>query len=93
MQTTIELSVPVDVATAIWRHARVGAEREARVRSLIAIGLFVEGTISLAKAADLAKLSRHEFALLLKQLGLPAYRYTDIDHTEDAVFIKSFLEG
>ena len=59
------------------------------MRQTMAIGLFVDGAISLAKAADMAGLTRYEFAKLLKCQGLPAYEYTGADYQEDLALIAT----
>lgn len=88
-ETTIALSLPEDVATALWgrRHSETG--KQERIKMLLAVGLFAEGTISLAKASTLAGMNRYEFALLLKQMGLPAYPYTESEYEEDLAFAQS----
>jgi len=63
-----------------------------RIKTLLAVGLFVEGTISLAKASALADMNRYEFGLLLKWMGLPAYEYTESDFAEDSSFAEALIE-
>ncbi|NOX61773.1 MAG: UPF0175 family protein [Chloroflexi bacterium] len=89
IETTIELSLPADVAAALWSHVRGEINREERVKSVLAIGLFAEGAISLARAASLARMNRFEFAMHLKRIGLPAYEYTQTEYEEDLAFIAS----
>ena len=88
--TRIELNLPSDVVAVIQTGERTDLEE--RVKTSLAIGLFAERVISLAKAARLAGLTRYEFALLLKQSGLPAYEYTSTDFDEDKALIKSIKE-
>jgi hypothetical protein len=52
-ETTIALSLPVDVATALWGRKRSETGRHERIKTLLAVGLFAEGAISLAKASAL----------------------------------------
>jgi predicted HTH domain antitoxin len=92
-EMTIELSLPADVAAALLSHRRGEIKTEERITSLLAIGLFAEGTITLARAASLARMSRFEFALYLKQIGLPAYEYTQSEYEEDLAFGASISEG
>ena len=47
---------------------------EERLNIPLAVGLFAEGTISLAKAARLSGMTRYEFAALLNTKGLPGDR-------------------
>ena len=92
-ETTIALSLPVDLATALWGRKRSETGKQERIKTLLAVGLFAEGAISLAKASALAGANRYEFALLLKQMGLPAYSYTESEYEEDLAFTASMLEG
>jgi predicted HTH domain antitoxin len=83
------MRLPADVVAAIRAYGRQGATDEERLRLPLAIGLFAEGAISLAKAARMAGLTRYEFARLLKRRGLPAYEYTETTYQEDLVFAAS----
>jgi len=91
-ETTIAFSLPIDVASALWGRKRSESGKQARIKTLLAVGLFAEGTISLAKAAALASMNRYEFALLLKSMGLPAYDYTESEYAEDVEFAATLLE-
>lgn len=82
-----EIRLPADVVAAIRVHQFPTEPDEERLRIPLAIGLFTERTISLAKAARLAGLTRYEFARLLKRRGLHAYDYGDADYREDLVFV------
>jgi predicted HTH domain antitoxin len=55
----------------------------------MAVDLFADGEISLAKAAHLAGLTRYEFAKLLRRQDLPAYEYTEATYHEDLAFVAS----
>jgi len=90
---TIELSLPADVVDALWGRRKGEIKKEERITSLLAIGLFAEGAITLARAADLARMTRLEFALYLKQIGLPAYEYTQTEYDEDQAFAASMSES
>jgi predicted HTH domain antitoxin len=61
-----------------------------RIKVPLAIGLYAERAVSLAKAARLAGMTRYEFALLLKKRDLPAYEYTQQDYQEDLRFAASY---
>lgn len=82
----LEMRLPADIVAAIRSYGRQGATDEERLRVLLAIGLFTEGAITLAKAARMAGLTRYEFARLLKRRGLPAYKYTEAMYREDLAF-------
>ncbi len=88
----LEMRLPVDVVAAIRAYGRQGATDEERLRLPLAIGLFAEGAISLAKAARMAGLTRYEVAKLHERLGLPAYQYTETTYQEDLAFVASALE-
>ena len=65
--TVLELVVPVDIAQVLRVYEGPGGADEDRFRVPLAVGLFAERAISLAKAARLAGLTRYEFARLLKK--------------------------
>lgn len=90
--TVLEMHLPADVVAAIRAHQYPSESDEERLRVPLAIGLFTERTISLAKAAQLAGLTRYEFAKLLKQRGVPAYDYGEADYREDLAFIARMQE-
>ena len=87
--TLVELHVPLDILAALRARQRASRSDEERLKTPLAVGLFADGTISLAKAARLAGMTRYEFAALLKTLGLPAYEYTQEEYREDLDFLAS----
>lgn len=87
---TLELVLPQDLATAIRAQKPPEMTDEERIKVPLAIGLFIERAISLAKAAHLAGMTRYEFALLLKRRNIPAYEYTEADYQEDLVLATEF---
>ena len=88
---SIRLRVPLDIWTTLQARRSEGELADALLLPL-AVGLFVEGTISLAKAAHLAGMTRYEFALYLKKRGIPAYEYGAPEYEEDRAFIASLQE-
>ena len=90
--TLIELHVPTDSLAALRARQRASRSDEERLKIPLAVGLFAEGTISLAKAARLAGMARYEFAALLKTQGLSAYEYTQEEYREDLDFLASVHE-
>lgn len=84
--TTLAIDLPLDLATAIRAQKPADMTDQERIKLALAIGLFVERAISLAKAARLAGMTRYEFALLLRRRGIPAYEYTESDYQEDLAF-------
>jgi predicted HTH domain antitoxin len=90
--TVVELSLPADIVAAIRSREAARLSDEERIKVPLAIGLYAERAVSLAKAARLAGMTRYEFALLLKKRDLPAYDYTQQDYQEDLGFAASAKE-
>lgn len=89
----VQLRLPADVVAAVRGCARRAAGQQDQLRVPLAIGLFAEKEVSMAKAASLAGMSRFEFALLLKRIGLPAYEYTETEYQQDLAFAGSAKES
>ncbi len=87
--TIVELHLPSDILAALRSRQRLPLGDEDRVKLSLAVGLYADGTISLAKAAGLAGMSRYEFAMFLKSKGVPAYEYTEQEYEEDQAFLNS----
>ncbi|EQB86372.1 putative HTH domain antitoxin [Clostridium punense] len=68
-----------------------GKTLDEKVNVSIAIGLFAGKMVSLARAAELAKLSLGEFVDLLRGMGIPWGEYIEDDERMDDVAIKSLL--
>ena len=92
MDTDIVVSLPPDVAATLRSHTGQDQGIAERLKVSLAIGLFAEHLLSLAKAAAIAGMGRREFAQVLKSVGLPAYDYSDEDLGEDLGFIHSLNE-
>ncbi len=71
-QLSIRVQVPAGLMTTLRKRHSAQSDDE-RLRTALAVGLFADGGISLAKAAELAGRSRHEFAQYLHGLGFAAY--------------------
>ncbi len=90
--TAVEMHVPADILATLRARSRAPRSDEERLRVPLAVGLFADGTISLAKAAALAGMTRYDFARFLKDKGLPAYEYTEEEYREDLDFLASARE-
>jgi predicted HTH domain antitoxin len=90
--TTVEMRVPSDVLATLRARTRVPHSDEERLRVPLAVGLFADGTMSLAKAARMAGMTRYDFAMFLKDKGLVAYEYTEEEYREDLDFRTSARE-
>src|SRR2546428_6808880 len=69
--TTQRIDVPEEILGLLQRSrlgSRAGADQ---VRAALAIHLFLEGLVSIGKAAELASVPRVEFESLLVDMGLP----------------------
>lgn len=80
---TQTIDVPEELL-ALLQRSRLGSRAGAdQVRAALAIHLFLEGLISIGKAAELAGVPRVEFELLLVEMGLPTVRYDLADDEQD----------
>ncbi|HZR99209.1 MAG TPA: UPF0175 family protein [Chloroflexota bacterium] len=82
MKTT---SVPLpDDLLELLARSRVGTRpRTDQVRATLAIALFQQGLVSVAKAAELAGESRASFEALLSDMGVPVVEYGETEYEED----------
>ena len=78
----INLSIPDDIVYEVKSLPQRGATMDDKLRFSLAVGMFVSGDISLAKAAQLAGKNLHEFMVSLKGFNIPAFTYTE-DMLED----------
>ncbi|MEW9093575.1 MAG: UPF0175 family protein [Clostridiaceae bacterium] len=68
-----------------------GKTIDEKVNVSIAIGLFAGKMVTLARAAELSKLSLGEFIDVLKDRGIPWGEYTEENERMDEVAMKNFL--
>ncbi|HLR37145.1 MAG TPA: UPF0175 family protein [Chitinophagaceae bacterium] len=69
-----------------------GKNLDTKVKISLAIGLYVEKQVTLARAADLAGKSLGEFIDLLRSKNIPWMEYTDEHLKDDEQAIKKILE-
>jgi len=69
-----------------------GKNLDAKVKISLAIGLYVEKQVTLARAADLAGKSLGEFIDLLRSKNIPWMEYTDEHLKDDEQAIQKLLE-
>ncbi len=82
MQTR-SIAVPMELLHLLER-SRVGTRpADDQVKLVLAIHLFLEGLVSIGKAAELAATPRVEFEWLLVELGIPTVRYDLTDYEQD----------
>ena len=80
-----------DIAMFINRLAFLGENLEERVNVSLAIGLFVEKQVSLAKAAELSNKILPEFMDILKKINLPWCDYTEEMKKADDLAIRLYI--
>ena len=85
----ISLSIPDEIVYEVKSLPQRGASMNDTLRFSLAVGMFVSGDISLAKAAHLADKNLNEFMGILKGFNIPAFTYTT-DMLEDDL---RFAEG
>ncbi|MCL4532116.1 MAG: UPF0175 family protein [Actinobacteria bacterium] len=80
---TRTIDIPEELLDLL-KGSRLGSRSGAdQVRTVLAIHLFLEGLVSIGKAAELAGEPRVEFEWLLTEMGLPTTRYELSDYEED----------
>jgi predicted HTH domain antitoxin len=81
------VEVPEELLDLLQRSrlgSRTGADQ---VRIVLAIHLFLEGLVSIGKAAELAGEPRIDFELMLVEMGLPTVQYDLADYEQDKLGI------
>ncbi|HYU20384.1 MAG TPA: UPF0175 family protein [Chloroflexota bacterium] len=80
---TRRIDVPEDLVTLL-KQSRLGTRPQAdQVKLALALHLFLEGVISIGKAAELSGEARASFELLLGEMGVPAVRYDETEYERD----------
>ena len=85
----VDVAIPNNLALQIKSTQRFGHATSDKTQMLLAIGLFVTGEVSLARAAELAGQSLLEFMGILKFLGIPVLVYTEEMYEEDQSFVNA----
>ncbi|GEM_PF-357229 len=78
----IEIDLPEDIIFAM-KGLEKPEEVKKKLKITLAILLFQERAISLGKATELSEMSRVKFMEVLKEHGLPAYEYSEMDFKRD----------
>ena len=84
---TQKIDVPAELLDLLQRSRLAGRAGVEQVRTALAIHLFLEGLISVGKAAELAGEPRVDFEWLLVDMGLPTVRYDLADYEQDRLGI------
>jgi predicted HTH domain antitoxin len=81
----LQLNIPDSVANNLRLSA---TEAEPRLRAELAIALYAQSILPFGKASELAEVSRHKFADLLGERGLPRH-YSEDDLAQDLEYVQS----
>lgn len=80
---TKTVEVPEEILELLQRSRLGGRSGSDQVRTALAIHLFLEGVISIGKAAELASEPRIDFEWQLVEMGLPTVQYDLADSEQD----------
>lgn len=87
--STFKVTLPGELIPLLAKLS--GSSMDDKVRLSVAIELFVNKVVSLARAAELAGTSYVEFMNLLKARGIPWLEYTDEDLKQDEMAIERLM--
>jgi predicted HTH domain antitoxin len=87
---TKTVEVPEELLDLLQRSRLGRRSGPDQVRTALAIHLFLEGVISVGKAAELAGESRVDFEWQLVEMGLPTVQYDLADYEQDR---RNFAEA
>jgi len=82
----INLAIPDDILYEVNSLPKKDLTINQKLQLRLAIGMFVSGEISLAKAAELAGQNLLSFMDMLNGLGIPSIRYTEDMLNDDVLF-------
>ena len=85
----LQLSIPEDLYDAVDESSGFLGSVQGKLRISLALGMFMFGEISLAKAAELANMPLADFMGLLEKLRIPAILYTNEVFADDLQFIET----
>ena len=84
----LQFTVPEDLYDAVDENNGFLGNAQNKLRISLALGMFMFGEISLARAAELAEMPLAEFMDVLEKLHIPAVIYTDEMLADDLQFIE-----
>src|SRR6266851_1836598 len=87
---TKTVEVPEEILELLQRSRLGGRSEPDQVRTALAIHLFLEGVISVGKAAELAGEPRVDFEWQMVEMGLPTVQYDLADYEQDQ---RNFAEA
>lgn len=87
---TEQVELPEELLSLLSQSRLGTAGTAAQVRAALAIHLFLEGVVSVGRAAELAGIPRFDFEALIVDMGLPTVHYDLADYEAD---IRGFVEA
>ena len=84
----LQFTVPEDLYDAVDETSGLLENVQNKLRTSLALGMFMLGEISLARAAELAEMPLAEFIDVLEKLNIPSFVYTDEMLADDLQFIE-----
>lgn len=85
-EQTISVTIPSDLYTELGSVPSYNGKLMRRLLLDLAVGMFVSGEISLARAAAFASMPIADFAELLNNYGVPVVDYTEDMLADDLTF-------
>ena len=83
------MSLQLDIPDSVTQALRLPhAEQQQRLTTELALSLYAQGILSFGKAREMARLSKHEFGLLLGQRRIPRH-YEAGDLQDDLTYARS----
>lgn len=84
-----DVEVPGELLDLLGQSRLSARDRAGQVRVALAIHLFITGSVSLGRAAELAGERRSGFVSLLKELGVPVVLYGKDQYQKDIKSIEA----
>lgn len=89
--TTFRIELPAELIPVLDQLG-AGKNTDERVKISIAIGLFTGNVVSLARAAELANKSVHEFITILQQRNIAWTQYDEEELTHDVTLVRQHTD-
>lgn len=91
-KNSTNVHIPPEIISILEKSAS-GKNLDEKIRLSLAIGLFVDKTVTLERASELAGKSIANFIDLLRVKRIPWMEYTEEHLAEDELAIKKYMDG
>ena len=91
-KNSMNVHIPKEIINILEKSAS-GKNLDEKVRLSLAIGLFVEKTVTLERASELAGKSLANFIDVLRAKRIPWMEYTEEHLAEDELAIQKYMDG